>query len=323
MARRTKYYFNNETLSYEKIERSAMYRLRQTFFYSFTIVSLAVVFAIVLFYVVPSPSEKATRNENQQLKFQYEILSNEMDVMLDVMLDIQQRDDNLYRILFQAEPFPKEKRELSDGSDYKYSDYANLNSSKILINTSKKADRLAKMIYAQTESFDEIVYLSEINEKKLQYIPAIQPILNKDLTRIASGFGYRTDPVYRTKRMHQGMDFTAPTGTDIYATGNGVVIASEWKQGYGNTVVLDHGFGYKTLYAHLYESYVEKGDVVKRGDVIAAVGNTGKSTGPHLHYEVRVRNTPVDPMNYYFMDLSPEEYDRMIQIASNAGRVMD
>ncbi len=199
MARRTKYYFNNETLSYEKIERSAMYRLRQTFFYSFTIVSLAVVFAIVLFYVVPSPSEKATRNENQQLKFQYEILSNEMDVMLDVMLDIQQRDDNLYRILFQAEPFPKEKRELSDGSDYKYSDYANLNSSKILINTSKKADRLAKMIYAQTESFDEIVYLSEINEKKLQYIPAIQPILNKDLTRIASGFGYRTDPVYRTR----------------------------------------------------------------------------------------------------------------------------
>ena len=157
----------------------------------------------------------------------------------------------------------------------------------------------------------------------MENIPAIQPVLNKDLKRVASGFGVRIDPVYHVRKFHQGMDFTAPTGTDIYATGNAKVVFSGWKQGYGNTVILDHGFGYQTLYAHLFKSLVREGQRVRRYDVIALVGNTGKSTGPHLHYEVRLHGKPVDPRNYYFYDLSPEEYDKMIQLSNNFGQMLD
>lgn len=157
----------------------------------------------------------------------------------------------------------------------------------------------------------------------MENIPAIQPVMNKDLTRVASGYGVRIDPVYHVRRMHTGMDFTAPTGTDVYATGNGTVTFVGWKQGYGNTVVVDHGFGYSTLYAHLFKQLVHVGQKVKRGDVIALVGNTGKSTGPHLHYEVRLQNQPIDPRNFYFYDLSPEDYDRMIQLSNNFGEMLD
>jgi murein DD-endopeptidase MepM/ murein hydrolase activator NlpD len=165
--------------------------------------------------------------------------------------------------------------------------------------------------------------MAKTQEIRMENIPAIQPVMNKDLTRVASGYGVRIDPVYHVRRMHTGMDFTAPIGTDIYATGNGTVTFVGWKQGYGNTVVIDHGFGYSTLYAHLYKSLVRVGHKVKRGDVIALVGNSGKSTGPHLHYEVRLQNHPIDPRNFYFYDLSPEDYDRMIQLSNNFGEMLD
>ena len=157
----------------------------------------------------------------------------------------------------------------------------------------------------------------------LQCVPAIQPILNKDLTRTASGFGWRIDPIYRTRRFHAGMDFSAPTGTEIYATGNGTIRKSGWQQGYGNTVEVNHGFGYVTRYAHMQKTNVRVGQKVKRGDVIGFVGNTGKSTGPHLHYEVHYRGKVMNPQNYYFLDLSPEEYDKMVQLSNNAGQMFD
>ena len=168
-----------------------------------------------------------------------------------------------------------------------------------------------------------MVKLAKQNKLRLEHLPAIQPILNKDLRRVASGFGVRIDPIYRRPKMHQGMDFTAPIGTDIFATGNGQVVEAGWKQGYGNAVKINHGFGYETLYAHMHKINVRSGQRVTRGEVIGKVGNTGKSTGPHLHYEVRYQGKPVNPQNYYFLDLSPEQYDEMVQLSQNAGQVFD
>ncbi len=323
MAKKTKFLFNPETLSFEKTDTSLKHRFKRAFIHT----SMGVFFGILFFFIfstfIHSPKEINLQNENHKLELQYNLLKNKMDIMQDVLNDMQQRDDNLYRVLFQAEPLPKESRLTLYDNNFKYNDFSNLNSSKLVISTSKKADELEKQIYVQSKSFDEILLLAKSNEQKLKHIPAIQPILNKDLTRIASGFGYRMHPIYRRRIMHQGMDFTAPTGTDIYATGNGTVIHSGWKQGYGKTVVIDHGFGYKTAYAHMHKLIAEKGQKVNRGDIIGLVGNSGRSTGPHLHYEVIYNNKHVNPMNYYFLDLSPEEYDEMIQIAANAGRVLD
>ncbi len=323
MAKRTKFNYNPDTLSFEKIETSIKQRFKKFFMHTFLGIFIGIIFFFLFVYFVPSPKQKHLENENEKLELQYKLLSAEMATMQEIMQDIEQRDDNLYRVLFQAEPLNKDKRRTNNDNDFKYKKFENLNAGELIINTSKQSAELKKQLYAQSKSFDEIIYLAKINEKKLQHIPAIQPILNQDLSRIASGFGYRVHPIYHTRKMHHGMDFTAPTGTDIYATGNGTIIAAEWKQGYGNTIIIDHGFGYKTVYAHLHKYYKHKGEQVKRGDIIAAVGSTGISTAPHLHYEVKHNDTSVNPMNYYFLDLSPEEYDKMIRMASNAGRALD
>ena len=226
------------------------------------------------------------------------------------------------RVIFQADPIPDDVRHAHYNSQ-RYEELLALPSSEIMVNTSFLVDDLAKQIYIQSQSYDQLVDLVKTNETKLKHVPAIQPVLNKDLTRVASGYGRRIDPVYRTPKMHHGMDFTAPIGTDIYATGNGKVTFAGWKQGYGNTLIIDHGFGYETLYAHCSKLLAKVGQKVTRGEVVALVGNSGKSTGPHLHYEVHYKEKPVNPMNFYFLDLSPEEYDMMIQLAANAGQVMD
>ena len=198
-----------------------------------------------------------------------------------------------------------------------------MSNSALIIEATKRVDDLAKQIYIQSQSYDELVRLAKQNDKKLRHIPAIQPVLNKDLKRMASGYGVRIDPVYHTARFHAGMDFTAPIGTDIYVTGDGVVESVGWRQGYGNCITVNHGFGYVTLYAHMHKLGVRVGQKLTRGDIIGTVGNTGKSTGPHLHYEVRYQGKPVDPRNYYFLDLSPEQYDEMIQLSQNAGQMFD
>ena len=204
-----------------------------------------------------------------------------------------------------------------------YEELARMTNSQLTADLALKVDLLEKGLYVQAKSYEDLVEMAKTQEVRMENIPAIQPVMNKDLTRVASGYGVRIDPVYHVRRMHTGMDFTAPTGTDVYATGNGSVSFVGWKQGYGNTVIVNHGFGYSTLYAHLYKSLVRVGQKVKRGDVIALVGNTGKSTGPHLHYEVRLQDKPIDPRNFYFYDLSPEDYDRMIQLSNNFGEMLD
>ena len=225
--------------------------------------------------------------------------------------------------MFSAEPIPLEVRKATAANSAYYEQLLDMTNSEIVVETTKKMNELRKQLYIQSKSYDDLVQLAKNKEMMLECIPAIQPVLNKDLTRMASGYGWRIDPVYHTRRFHEGMDFTAPTGTDIYATGNGTVVSAGWKQGYGNCVEINHGFGYLTLYGHMSAIKSRVGQKVKRGDVIGLVGSTGKSTGPHLHYEVHLRGQVMNPQNYYFMDLSPAEYDRMVQMSNNSGQMFD
>ncbi|MCM1034601.1 MAG: M23 family metallopeptidase [Paludibacter sp.] len=317
------YYLNHETLAMERVTHSVGSVLKRGMGYVLTGILFGVVFFILFFSFFPSPREKQVVRERDALKSQYELLSRQIDQIQLVVTDLQQRDDNLYRVLFQAEPIPVSVRLGADSRLQYYDSVMLMTNSRLATDITRKADLLERELYVQAKSYEDIIELAKTREIRMENIPAIQPVLNKDLTRVASGYGYRIDPVYHTPRFHAGMDFTAPVGTDVYATGNGKVEFVGWKQGYGNTVVVSHGFDYKTLYAHLSKPLVHVGQQVKRGDVIALVGNTGKSTGPHLHYEVRLKDKPVDPRNFYFQDLSPEEYDRMVQLSNNFGNLLD
>lgn len=318
-----KYKINPETLAMEQVEHGFRYWVRQTGIYILAGIVIGILFLYLFLTFFPSPREKQLLREKASLESQLEVLNSQVDQMQVVMTDLQQRDDNLYRVLFGAEPIPLSVRQGAQRKIDYYEQLAQMTNSELAANLSLKVDLLEKEMYVQAKSYDEVAQMAKEQEIRMENIPAIQPVMNKDLKRVASGYGMRIDPVYHVRKFHQGMDFTAPTGTEVFATGNAKVDFAGWKQGYGNTVILDHGYGYKTLYAHLYKILVRKGQKVRRSDIIALVGNTGKSTGPHLHYEVRLNNKPVDPRNYYFYDLSPEEYDQMIQLSNNFGQMLD
>jgi murein DD-endopeptidase MepM/ murein hydrolase activator NlpD len=323
MSAKKKYKINPETLAMEQVEHGFRYWLRQTGIYILAGIVLGVLFLYLFLILFPSPREKQLLREKESLHSQLEVLNSQVDQMQVVMTDLQQRDDNLYRVLFGAEPIPLSVRQGAQRKIDYYEQIAQMTNNELAADLTLKVDLLEKEIYVQAKSYEEVLQMAKEQEIRMENIPAIQPVMNKDLKRVASGYGMRIDPVYHVRKFHQGMDFTAPTGTEVFATGNAKVAFSGWKQGYGNTVILDHGYGYQTLYAHLYKSLVRKGQKVRRSDIIALVGNTGKSTGPHLHYEVRLNNKPVDPRNYYFYDLSPEEYDQMIQLSNNFGQMLD
>ena len=318
-----KYKINPETLAMEQVEHGFRYWVRQTGIYILAGIVIGILFLYLFLTFFPSPREKQLLREKASLESQLEVLNNQVDQMQVVMTDLQQRDDNLYRVLFGAEPIPLSVRQGAQRKIDYYEQLAQMTNSELAADLALKVDLLEKEIYVQAKSYDEVAQMAKEQEIRMENIPAIQPVMNKDLKRVASGYGMRIDPVYHVRKFHQGMDFTAPTGTEVFATANAKVDFAGWKQGYGNTVILDHGYGYKTLYAHLYKILVRKGQKVRRSDIIALVGNTGKSTGPHLHYEVRLNNKPVDPRNYYFYDLSPEEYDQMIQLSNNFGQMLD
>lgn len=318
-----KYKINPETLAMEQVEHGFRYWIRQTGIYILAGIVIGILFLYLFLTFIPSPREKQLLREKASLESQLEVLNIQVDQMQVVMTDLQQRDDNLYRVLFGAEPIPLSVRQGAQRKIDYYEQIAQMTNSELAADLALKVDLLEKEIYVQAKSYDEVAQMAKEQEIRMENIPAIQPVMNKDLKRVASGYGMRIDPVYHVRKFHQGMDFTAPTGTEVFATGNAKVDFAGWKQGYGNTVILDHGYGYKTLYAHLYKILVRKGQKVRRSDIIALVGNTGKSTGPHLHYEVRLNNKPVDPRNYYFYDLSPEEYDQMIQLSNNFGQMLD
>ncbi|HQO47531.1 MAG TPA: M23 family metallopeptidase [Paludibacteraceae bacterium] len=323
MARRAKFHYNQETLSFEKIELTFFALVKKVAVYLFTSLCGGFIAFLIFILFLESPQEKQLKKENIHMQAQYDLLQEQMNELQSLLTDLQQRDDNLYRVIFQADPILSEVRHRQMGNDQRYQALQNMSNSKIMVSVTKQMDDLKRQTYIQFKSYDELIMLAKQNEQKLLCIPAIQPIYNKDLTRVASGYGMRIDPIYRTRKMHQGMDFTAPIGTEIFATGNGIVKEAGWRQGYGKCVKINHGFGYETLYAHMHKITARVGQSVKRGDVIGEVGNTGKSTGPHLHYEVHFKGTPVNPQNYYFLDLSPEEYDIMLQLSQNAGQVFD
>ncbi|MBP7849271.1 MAG: M23 family metallopeptidase [Lentimicrobiaceae bacterium] len=264
-----------------------------------------------------SPREKMLERENEQLKLQYKILNDRMDRVSNVLDELQDKDDNIYRVIFESEPMPRSIREAGFGGVDPYAELSGYTNSDLLTEASRKMDQLAARTVVQSQSFDEVFNLARNKDKMLKAIPAIQPVANKDLKKISSFFGYRVHPIFKRVMFHDGLDFTAPTGTKVYATGDGVVVeAKHARYGYGNTIIIDHGFGYKTVYAHLQSFKVRPGQRVERGDVIATVGNTGLSNGPHLHYEVLRNGTKVDPVYYFFKDLSPDEYQEVITRAN-------
>ncbi|MBB4035870.1 murein DD-endopeptidase MepM/ murein hydrolase activator NlpD [Dysgonomonas hofstadii] len=323
MKRKIYYRYNPQTLTYDRIYPSTKDKIFTVFRHLISGIVVGIAAIIAFSYFIGTPWGEAQKKENKLLRAQYEVLSNRMDEVTDVLRNIQQRDDNLYRAIFHSDPISPAIRNSGVGAPGRYEHLANLSNPDLIIQTTKKMDYIAKQIYIQSNSFDEVLELAKTQKDRLKHIPAIQPVSDKFLKQMASGYGVRVDPIYGTARFHAGMDFSANIGTPVYATGNGVVTLADWKQGYGKCVMIDHGFGYETLYAHLNEYNVRVGQQVTRGEKIAEVGNTGKSTGPHLHYEVHVKGRPDNPAKYYFMDLSPAEYDKMLQIAANHGQVMD
>ncbi|MFN3874866.1 MAG: peptidoglycan DD-metalloendopeptidase family protein [Flavobacteriales bacterium] len=319
-----KYRFNPKTLSFARIRLTAWQRVKRTALLLLPGLAVGLLGIFLVYQFVDSPKEAMLRRENRQLLVRYELLNKQMEELERVMADLRRRDDNLYRVIFEAQPLPESMRQAGVGGINRYRDLEGFASSDLVISTSKRLDLLARQMVVQSRSLDEVGALALRKLEMLASIPAVQPIANDDLTQTASGFGWRMHPIHKILKFHAGMDFTAKTGTPIHATGDGVVEYADYgTNGYGMHVVIDHGFDYKTLYAHLSRIEVRKGQRVKRGDVIGLLGNTGLSVGPHLHYEVHKGGEPVDPANYYFNDLTPEEYARMVEISRNAGQALD
>ena len=319
-----KYYYDTKTLSYKPIESSGVDKFKNFILYFISSAILAFFILLIFFQYFDSPKEKRLKGEINNLLSQYEIINSDLKKIEVVLDDIQTRDDNIYRTIFEADPIPTSIRKQGFGGVNRYKKLSGFSNSDLIINTSKKVDQLTKQLYLQSKSFDEIIELAKNKSKMLASIPAIQPVANKDLKRMTSGYGYRIHPIYKTRKMHYGMDYSAKVGTEIYATGDGVISkVKRSKRGYGNYVKINHGFGYETLYAHMSKYIVKKGQKVKRGEVIGYVGNSGISTAPHLHYEVRKDNKKINPVNFYFNDLTPEEYEKMLELASQPNQSFD
>ena len=319
-----RYRYNTKTLSYEKAVTPIRTRIFRIISFLGTASVIGVISVVIAFRYFDSPKEKQLRRELDKMKLQYDLASRRMDNMTAVMKDMENRDDNIYRVIFEAEPIPSDIRQAGFGDANRYAALEGYNNSDLMIALTQKADRLMKEIYIQSKSFDEVVKMAKGKEKLLASIPAIMPLSNKDLRHAPSGFGWRTHPIYKTPEFHPGMDFAAPQGTEIFASGDGGVSAADDKsQGYGNRVVIDHGYGYETLYGHMLKSVVKPGQKVKRGELIGYVGSTGLSTAPHCHYEVHKNGELMNPVNYYYNDLTPEEYAKLIELSSQPSQAFD
>ncbi|MBN2867737.1 MAG: M23 family metallopeptidase [Flavobacteriaceae bacterium] len=321
---KVKYYYDSETLSYKKIER----KKRRTFKYiTLFLVASALfgfLFVSIAGHYIESPKEKELKRELTNLEFQYDLLNKKMSQAETVLANIEERDNSIYRLYFEANPIPEEQRKAGFGGVNRYKKLEGFDNSELIINSNKRIDKLLKRIVVQSKSLDEIAVLAEEKEKLLASIPAIQPVNNKDLTRMASGYGMRSDPFTKQRKMHWGMDFTAPRGTPVYASGDGVVVrADSNSSGYGNHIRIDHGYGYVSLYAHLYKYNVQKNQKVKRGDLIGFVGSTGRSEAPHLHYEIFKDDQRINPINFYYGSLTPEEFSKLLERASLENQSLD
>ena len=321
---KVKYYYDPETLSYRRIER----KKRKTAKYIFMFLLAAALFGFMFVFVASqyfeSPKEKALARELQNMQFQYELLDKELDEAFAALENVEERDNAIYRLYFEANPIPGEQRRQGFGGVNRYKKFEGYDNSKMIIEANKKMDILQKSIVVQSKSLDEIAVLAEDKEKFLSTIPAIQPVKNEDLTRMASGYGMRSDPFTKARKMHWGMDFTAPRGTPIYASGDGIVKRADASaSGYGKHIRIDHGYDYVSLYAHMYKYNVKKNQKVKRCDLIGFVGSTGRSEAPHLHYEIFKDGQRINPINFYYGNLSPEEFSELLAKASLENQSLD
>lgn len=314
-----KYYYDTETCKYERVRTKTSDIILNALGLFFLTLLMASGIYLMFSTYFESPKELLLKNEVKELEYYYESLNKEVDRMSQTLDGIEHRDDNIYRVVLGAEPIEKSVRDAGIGGSERYADIKekNILHRDGIVSLHEKVDRLRRKIYIESKSQDEVVQLAENKEKHFAAIPAIQPIANKQLIALASGFGMRIHPVYKVKKMHTGIDFAAPIGTPIYATADGVVQEVTIKfSGYGKMITVDHGFGYQSRYAHMHEFSVRQGQKVKRGDLIGYVGNTGLSTAPHLHYEVLLNGVLINPVHYFYNDLSPAEYEKVIELAS-------
>ncbi|XZF12455.1 M23 family metallopeptidase [Chitinophagaceae bacterium MMS25-I14] len=324
MKRVKKYYYNTHTHRFEKLIVPLRTRLLRILgFLSSSLVTALIIVAIA-FRFLDSPKEKKMRADMQNLYERYGLLQKQVNDINKSVSELEERDNNIYRSIFESAPLPDSIRH---GKNYSRPDpkkFAYTSSDELAEQVNNDLDVLHNRIIVQQKSYDTLQHMVQTKEQMLACIPAIQPISNKDLSHMASGFGYRIDPIYKTPKMHTGLDFAAAIGTPIYATANGTVRSTAFDAGgYGNHVILDHGYGYGTLYGHMIKIKVHAGEQIKRGQVIGWVGSTGKSTGPHCHYEVIRNGEKIDPIHYFFNDLSATDYERMIKMTAATNQSFD
>ncbi len=322
---KVKYYYDSETLSYKKVEHKKGRTIGKILLLTASAVLLALLFTVAVFnFALDTPKERRLERENENLLLQYSLLESKMDVAAEVLENLQDRDNEIYRVLLDANPIPDEVRTAGFGGINRYENLEGFDNSEMIISSSRRVDQITKQLVIQSKSLDEIAKLTEDKEKLLAAIPAIQPINNEELTRMASGFGYRTDPFTKKRKIHKGMDFTAPRGTPIYATGDGKVIrADAAAAGYGKHIRIEHGYGYTSLYAHLNKYNVRKGQKVQRGDLIGYVGSTGRSEAPHLHYEIIKDGEKINPIHFYYGKLSAAEFYELLERSQQENQSLD
>jgi murein DD-endopeptidase MepM/ murein hydrolase activator NlpD len=321
---KVRYQFNTKSLKIERVQVSFKERLKRWLSSLAFGLVFGVVVIILAYNFFSSPRERALKNELEAYKLQYKILNDRLNNLQTVLDDLQDRDDNIYRVIFEAEPIPASVRKAGYGGADRYSKLSSVSNSEIIENTAKKLDMITSQVYVQSKSFDDVFDMAKNKEKVIASIPAIQPLDFHDLRRIGSYFGYRTDPYYKVTKLHEGIDFTAAIGTPIYVTGDGVVTEAEINRGgYGMCIKVNHGYSYETFYAHMSRMKVKVGQKVKRGEIIGYVGNSGKSTAPHLHYEVHKGGIPINPIYFFFNDITPTEYQAMIEQSSRPSQTLD
>ena len=312
------------TQDFEVLDMPKSKKILRFVLISLAILGIAFLFAILLFTFFKSPKEKSQARELEYMKLQYEILNDRLDNLEVLMTDMEHRDNDLYRVMFEADPIPSSVRRSGFSGADRYADlYGYMNSTQV-VNAARKLDVIASQLYNQSISYDTLFAMARNKSDMLAHIPAIFPLKETEIKYISSFFGHRPDPIYKVTKFHTGIDFSAQMGTEVYATGDGVVSDVEkgyW--GYGNMVIIDHGFGYTTRYAHLQKTAVRKGQRVKRGQLIGYVGNTGKTTGVHLHYEVLKNGVQIDPINFFYNDLTPDEYEQILEQSTLPTQTMD
>ncbi len=322
--KQAKYIFNTQTLQYEKLETPLRIRLLRIFGFLAASLVTAGIIAFAAFRFIGSPQEKYLQSQNRYLRDQYEDLYNKLEALEIKLVDLEKRDNEVYRSIFEASPIPDSARAQLEAEALEIAKIERMPSDQLVPSIAKTLDALTNRMSMQEKSYVAVEALVKDKATMLAHTPAIQPVHNRDLNRIASGFGIRIDPIYKTQKFHQGLDFTAPQGTPIYATANGrVSFAGNKGNGYGNYVTIDHGYGYQTLYGHMVRVKVPTGKFVKRGEIIGWVGNTGKSTGPHCHYEVIKFNQKIDPVYFFYNDLSPQQFDLLLKKAASSNQSLD